>query len=74
MFLKIIKAEYINDYCIKVLFNDGLEKIIDLKNELYGTVFEPLKELNIFKNFLINCNTISWQNGADFAPEYLYEL
>ncbi|HPI20562.1 MAG TPA: DUF2442 domain-containing protein [Candidatus Kapabacteria bacterium] len=74
MILKIIKAEYINDYCIKVFFNDGLEKIVDLKNELYGTVFEPLKEMNIFKNFHIDCNTISWQNGADFAPEYLYEL
>ena len=74
MILKVIKAEYINEYIVKVFFNNGKEKTIDLKNELFGEVFEPLKNLDLFKSFSINCNTISWTNGADFAPEYLYEL
>lgn len=74
MILKITKAEYINDYNIKVFFNDGLMKVINFKNELYGTVFEPLKDKEFFKQYIINCNTISWSNGADFAPEYLYDL
>lgn len=74
MILKVIQAEYINDYSIKVIFNNGNEKVVNLKNELFGVVFEPLKDLKLFKNFSINCNTISWSNGADFAPEYLYEL
>jgi hypothetical protein len=72
MILQVIKAEYLKDYTIKIYFNNGDEKIVDLSNELYGTVFEPLKNTNYFKNFSICCNTISWPNGADFAPEYLY--
>ena len=74
MVLKIIKADYANDYNIKLTFNNGAEKTVNLKNELYGTVFEPLKDKEYFKQFYIDCNTISWSCGADFAPEYLYDL
>jgi hypothetical protein len=74
MILKVIKADYINDYSIKLKFNNGNEKVVNLKNELFGEVFEPLNDLIFFKNFIINCNTISWSNGADFAPEFLYDL
>jgi len=45
-----------------------------LANELNGTVFNPLKDKNNFRKFSIVFNTIEWENGADFAPEYLYEL
>ena len=39
-----------------------------------GEIFQPLKEINYFKTFLIKFNTIEWDNGADFAPEYLYQI
>jgi hypothetical protein len=48
--------------------------MIDLEKELVGKVFEPLKDKNYFKTFTIKFNTIEWDNGADFAPEYLYEI
>lgn len=74
MILKVIKADYIDDYKVNLVFSDGLKKTVDLKNELYGKVFDTLKDKEYFKQFYIDCNTISWQNGADFAPEYLYDL
>lgn len=74
MILKVVSAEYINDYCLKIVFNDGKEKSVNFINELFGKVFEPLKDKEYFKQFYIDCNTISWSNGADFAPEYLYNL
>ena len=74
MFLEVIKAEYINDYKISLEFNDGVSIIVDLKNELDGKIFEPLKDKNYFKTFSIKFNTIEWDNGADFAPEYLYQI
>jgi hypothetical protein len=74
MILEIIQASYINDYKILLKFNDGVEMTVDLENELNGSVFTPLKDKSKFRKFSIVFNTIEWENGADFAPEYLYEL
>lgn len=51
-------------------------KEVDLKDELYGEVFEPLKDIALFKQVTVNpeTNTIEWPNGADFAPEFLHEI
>ena len=54
MILNITKADYINDFKVKILFNDGLEKIVDLKNYINSKkhpFFQPLKEVEEFKNF-----------------------
>ena len=74
MFLEVSKASYIKDYKIEIEFNNGEIYLVDLEHELNGTVFIPLKDKNFFQNFEIVFNTIEWENGADFAPEYLYEL
>ena len=74
MFLEVKSAEYLDGYKIKLLFNNGETKVVDLSNFLSGTVFAPLKDLNAFRKFTIKFNTIEWENGADFAPEYLYEI
>lgn len=74
MFLEIIRAEYVDNYRLKLYFNNEQVKIVDLQHSLEGEVFEPLKNLDYFKNFSIEFNTIQWQNGADFAPEYLFSL
>ncbi|MBK8806044.1 MAG: DUF2442 domain-containing protein [Bacteroidales bacterium] len=74
MFLEVKKAEYLIDFKIFIEFSDGVSKTIDLEKELDGTVFEPLRNIEYFKTFTIKFNTIEWDNGADFAPEYLYEI
>lgn len=74
MFLELTKAEYQTGFKLVVRFNDGVIKLIDLEHELIGPVFEPLKDLAYFKTFTIQYNTIEWDNGADFAPEYLYKI
>ncbi len=68
-------AEYINGYCIRVSFADGKSSQIDLEDELWGEIFEPLRDPEYFKQFFVNAelNTIQWPNGADLAPEFLYE-
>ena len=70
--LTVKAAEYVMNYKIKFTFSNKVSKIIDLENELYGEVFEPLKNLELFKDFKLNHFTIEWPNGADFAPEFLY--
>ena len=74
MFLHVIEAEYDVGYRLKLKFNNGAEGIVDLEDELYGEVFEPLKNLERFREFKVTSRTIEWSNGADFAPEYLFEI
>ena len=72
--VSVINAEYQQDFKILLKFNDGLTGTVDLINYLDGEVFEPLKNKNYFKTFSVDSWTIGWDNGADFAPEFLYEL
>lgn len=73
MITRVIKAEYKGDYRVWLRFNDGAEGVVDLKDELYGEMFEPLKDINKFKSFRVDpeLETLVWENGADFAPEFL---
>jgi len=74
MFLEIKKATYLQDYKLRLEFNEGTVMFVDLEHELNGKVFEPLKDKEYFRNFMIPYNTIEWENGADFAPEYLFGI
>ena len=71
--MHVTQAKYINDYKVWLAFNDGTEGEIDLSHELYGEIFEPLKDKSFFKSFKLEGHTLSWKNGADFAPEFLRE-
>ena len=75
MFLHVKEAKYVKDYMIWLRFNNGAEGVVDLSNELEGEVFEPLKNIEKFKDFRVDplLETIVWSNGADMAPEFLYE-
>ncbi|MBW1615832.1 MAG: DUF2442 domain-containing protein [Deltaproteobacteria bacterium] len=44
---------------------------MDLSSELYGKIFEPIEDKSFFKSFKLAGHTLSWSNGADFAPEFL---
>lgn len=70
----VTKAEYLNDYKIHLVFNNRVKGVVDLENSLKGKIFEPLKDVNYFKQFHKNSWTIEWNCRADFAPEYLYDL
>ena len=58
-----------------MFFGNGKAGVVDLAEALWGPVFEPLKDIGLFKKFVVSetLHTISGENGADFAPEYLYE-
>lgn len=72
--IKVINATYLDGYKINLSFSDGSNGIVDLEQELWGEVFEPLKDINLFKDFELDAWTITWKNGADLAPEFLHEL
>ena len=68
-------AEYLRDYKIFATFEDGRTGVVDLEHALWGGVFEPLREVGLFRRFRFDpeLDTIVWPTGADLAPEFLYE-
>ncbi len=74
MFLHVIRAEHLEGHRVRVWFNDGSQGDIDLSASLSGPIFAPLRNVEYFKDFLVTGHTLSWPNGADFAPEYLQSL
>lgn len=72
---RLARAEHLRDYKIHVTFDDGLEGIVALEGELWGEVFEPLNNIDVFRNFRVDSelDTIVWPTGADLAPEFLHE-
>lgn len=75
MIPRIIDAKHIKNHTIYLRFSDGSEGEINLEHELDGVIFAPLKSISYFKKFSLNreLHTVVWPNGADFAPEFLYE-
>jgi hypothetical protein len=76
MFIHVEKLEYLEAYKLRLTFNNQVTQDIDLSTEIYGEIFEPLKDIEYFQQVFLNpeTKTIEWPNGADFAPEFLYEL
>ena len=75
MIPRIAEMKHTSGYKVWLRFEDGKEGEIDLKRELWGEVFEPLKNMDLFKTARLDreLNAICWKNGADFAPEFLYD-
>jgi hypothetical protein len=74
MSYRVVDARHIHDFVLWLRFSDGAEGEIDLRAELDGPIFEPLRNIEFFKQFRIDpdLHTLVWPNGADFSPEFLH--
>jgi hypothetical protein len=72
----VTSVEYVSGYKLRVGFEDGSVRVVDLANELNGEIFEPLKDLRVFRTARLNSDvdTVVWSNGADMSPDFLYEI
>ena len=72
---RVIAARHAGDYRVWLRFHDGLSGEIDLQDILWGPMFEPLRDVEAFSKLTVDSEleTLAWPNGADLAPEALYE-
>ena len=71
----VVEAQYRSGFVVWLRFHDGTAGEIDLEPELWGEVFEPLRDAAVFRQFTIDpmFRTLVWPNGADIAPEFLHD-
>ncbi len=70
--LHVTQVKVLPRYRLQVAFNNGVAGIVDLSSELYGQVFECLKDPARFGNAMVGYGTAVWPGDIDLAPEYLY--
>ncbi|MGH2532557.1 MAG: DUF2442 domain-containing protein [Thermomicrobiales bacterium] len=70
----VVSVTVLRPYVLDLAFTDGSRRHVDLEPELWGEVFEPLRDPAFFAQVEVDpeLGTVVWPNGADFAPEFLY--
>ena len=72
--LAITAAEYIEDYKLRLTFNDGVVRIVDFVPLMQKGICKKLQDKDYFRAFTLDPFTVDWNNEIGFAPEYLYEI
>jgi hypothetical protein len=74
--LEIRNVQPVGAFVLRLEFTDGKTREVDLRDELYGEVFEPLRNASVFSQVTVNpeTGTIEWPNGADFSPEFFARI
>lgn len=75
---RVAELDALPQHRLRVTFVDGLSGEIDLAQWLLspritGTIFEPLRDENLFRQAFLDLGTVTWPNGADLAPDAMYE-
>ena len=72
---QVVDARYMGDYKVWLQFDDGRTGVVDLADDLWGEERESLRDRDMFSDVYVDRGraTIAWWNGAEFAPEYLYQ-
>src|SRR5437868_7148048 len=71
---RVVDVRPLDDYQLDVTFEDGMHGVTSLKDRLFGPVFEPLRDPNLFRQVRVDeFGAVCWPNGADLAPDALYD-
>ena len=69
-------VEHVAGYKLRLGFDDGSVRLVDMEPLLDGEMFAPLKDMRKFRSVRVHpeLDTIVWNNGADVCPDLLYEI
>ncbi len=71
---KVIRVRALKGFRLEVEFMDGKCGTVSLSERLFGPVFEPLKDPALFSKVMVDeFGAVCWPNGADLAPDAIYQ-
>jgi Protein of unknown function (DUF2442) len=76
MIVHVTEVKVVGPHALELAFDNGVRKRLELRRELYGPVFEPLRDPANFAQAYLDpdSRTVSWPTGADFPPDFLLYL
>ncbi len=76
MIIHVTEVKVVGPHSLELTFDDGVHKRLNLRRELHGQVFEPLRDPAYSAQAYLDLDsrTVTWPNKADFAPDFLYHL
>lgn len=69
---KVTAVEVRPPYGLHLTFDDGATRDVDLADELWGPLFEPLRDQAFFARVQVEHGTVVWPNGVDLDPLVLH--
>lgn len=72
--MAVTAAEYIEDYKLRLTFNNGAVRIVDFVPLMQKGICKKLQDKDYFRSFKLDPFTVDWNNEIGFAPEYLYDI
>ena len=73
MYLSVKEVKPLDGYKLLLTFENGEERIFDMKPYLEKGIFKELKDKSLFNSVKISYDSIEWENEADIDPEMVYE-
>ncbi len=71
--VRVKSVEPLEKFRVRIRFQNGVQKVIDLEKFLRGEIFAPIREdPRVFRSIKVVGGTIGWDNGADIDPDVLY--
>ena len=76
MIIHVTQVEVVGPHSLDLTFDNGIRKRVNLRHELYGEVFQPLRDPAYFAQAYLDpdSRTVTWPNGADLAPDFLFQM
>ena len=68
----IKKVQPLDNHCLMIWFENGEQKIFDVKPYLSKGVFSQLKNLSLFASVRVIAGSVEWSNGLDLSYDTLY--
>ena len=72
--ITVKKFKALDDFKLDLTFSNGQRKIYDMKPQIWGSAFEPMKDnMDFFRKAFLWMGTVAWPENIDIAPEELYD-
>ncbi|MCL2103933.1 MAG: DUF2442 domain-containing protein [Kiritimatiellaeota bacterium] len=72
--ITVRRMKALDDFKLDLTFSDGKRKVYDMKPQIWGPAFEPMKgNMDFFRQAFLRMGTVAWPENIDIAPEELYE-